>query len=79
MATAPVRTEIENLICRLANVDISEAGQRLLQGLRATDPDLAADLEAAWNSALFDAIQAGFACGLRCSRNPELLIFREGS
>ncbi len=77
MNTAFVRTEIERLIIRLANVDMNEAGKRLLQELRQTDPHLAADLEAAWNSGLFDAIQAGFVCGLRCSRNPELLIFSQ--
>ncbi len=73
-----VRPELEDIVIRLTGYQTSASFDEMLVKLRQTNPDLARELEMAWNSNTFDAIHAGFAIGFQCGRNPELLIFQHG-
>lgn len=73
----PIRSEIEDLIQRLALPHGGQIPADFLTKLRQSDASLAQEAEQVLNNALFAAVEAGFRLGWRASREPEILIFND--
>lgn len=71
----PIRSEIEDLIQRLALPDGGQIPPEFLTKLRQSDASLAQEAEQVINNVLFAAVEAGFRLGWRVGRDPEILLF----